>query len=397
MRFKVILYVVCAAVMISSIHAEKVLAYDRFVEYPAASADKIVTDLPECDTAKSAYLCDYSSGTIIYAKNENDRKPIASMTKIMLLVLAFEKEKAGEFSLDETIKVSANASGMGGSQVFLETDGEYPAGDLIKSIIVSSANDSSVAIAERLFGSESGAVRAMNEKAQTMGLSNTLFSNCTGLMKPTQYSSAKDVAAMLSELIGYEKYFDYSKIYLDEIEHSNNRKTQMTNTNKLVKYYNGCDGGKTGFTNEAGFCLAATAKRGTTRLVSVVIGESDSKKRFADISKLFDYGFDNYSSKCILASDKPSDYSVEVEGGKKDYVNVVPEKDILVFGLNNVKENLRIVFEPQGLKAPVKQGDNAGKFVVFKDEIKIGEYNAVSFEKVDRMGYGDYLKEIATA
>ena len=397
MKIKKMLSVVCAVLLISSVPVGRAFARGNFVEYPLVPTDKIVTDLPVCDTAKSAYLCDYTSGTIIYSKNENERRPIASMTKIMLLVLAFEKEKAGEFSLDETIKVSANASGMGGSQVFLETNGEYLAGDLIKSIIVSSANDSSVAIAERLFGSEIGAVRAMNEKAEEMGLKNTLSSNCTGLMKPTQYSSAKDVAAMLSALIGYEKYFDYSKIYLDEIQHSNNRKTQMTNTNKLVKYYNGCDGGKTGFTNEAGFCLAATAKRGATRLVSVVIGEADGKKRFADTSGLFDYGFGNYSSKCVLASDKPSDYSVDVKGGKANYVNVVPEKDILVFGLNNTKENVRIVFEPQTVSAPVNIGDGAGKFIVFKDEIKIAEYNAVCFEKIDRMGYIDYIKDITTA
>lgn len=347
--------------------------------------------------APCIYLCDYGTGTLIYAKNENDRRPIASMTKIMLLILAFEQEEAGTLSFDETIKVSANASGMGGSQVFLETDGEYRAGELIKSIIVSSANDASVAIAERLFGSEKCAVNEMNAKAEAMGLKNTLFSNCTGLMKPTQYSSAKDVAAMLSELIKHEKYFDYSRIYLDEITHSNDRKTMITNTNKLVKYYNGCDGGKTGFTNEAGFCLAATAKRGATRLVSVVIGEKDGKQRFADSAALFNYGFDNYSSKMVLSTES-QEYQVEVKNGKQEYVFAVPENDLYVFGHNNVKENVQIVFEPaDNVKAPIARGDKVGKFVLFKDDIKIGEYKATSFSSVGRLSYKDYLEQIASA
>ncbi len=351
----------------------------------------------ECDGAKSAFLCDYSSGTVIYAKNENDRLPIASMTKIMLLVLAFEKEEAGELSFDEVIRVSANASGMGGSQVFLETNGEYSVGDLIKSIIVSSANDSSVAIAERLYGSETSAVAAMNERAKTMGLKNTLFSNCTGLMKPTQYSTASDVAKMLSALVGHEKYFDYSKIYLDEIEHSGERKTQLTNTNKLVRYYNGCDGGKTGYTGEAGFCLAATAKRGAMRLISVVMGEENGKQRFKDSSTLLDYGFDNFSSKCVLST-ATVDYQTKIACGKADYVNAVPSSDVYVFCANSAKDDIKIIFEPdEYIKAPVEKGALVGRFTVYKNGIEDGEYSAVAKEDVDELGYLDYIKRIAEA
>ena len=317
---------------------------------------------PDFVAAKSAYLCDFDSKTLIYAKNENERKPIASMTKIMLLLLAFEKEAAGEFSLDEDITVSENASGMGGSQVFLEAGGIYKASELIKSIIVSSANDSSVAIAERLYGSEDIAVDAMNERAKELCLNDTLFSNCTGLTRPTQYSSAKDVAIMLSE---------------------------------LVKFYNGCDGGKTGFTNEAGFCLAATAKRGTTRLIGVVIGEADSKKRFGDCSSLLDYGFNNFTSKCVLTNNEASDYQAEVSGGKKGFVSVAPEENVYVFGRKNEKENIKIhCILNDDIKAPLKKGDVIGKFIVYKDNVKFAEKNAVCFEGVERKTYGDYLKEI---
>ena len=365
------------------------------VEY---GAECVKTDGESLELAAPCiYLCDFGTGTLIYAKNENERRPIASMTKIMLLILAFEQEESGMLSFDETIKVSANASGMGGSQVFLEADGEYKASELIKSIIVSSANDASVAIAERLFGSERCAVNEMNAKAEAMGLKNTLFSNCTGLMKPTQYSSARDVAAMLSELIKHKKYFDYSKIYLDEITHSEDRKTMITNTNKLVKYYNGCDGGKTGFTNEAGFCLAATAKRGATRLVSVVIGEKDGKRRFSDSAALLNYGFDNYSSKMVISTES-QEYQVNIKNGKHEYVFAVPECDIYVFGHNNVKENVRIIFEPaDNVKAPIARGDEIGKFILFKDDIKTGEYKATSFSSVEKVSYKDYLERIASA
>lgn len=392
MKKRIILGIIGFLFVFSSVSVKNVNAA-KYIEYPAI-VNAFKPEPPE-NNAYGAYLCDYESGTVLYSKNENDRKPIASMTKIMLLILAFEKEYKGEFSFDEKITISENASGMGGSQVFLESGKQYTAADLIKSIIIASANDSSVAIAERLFGSETIAVNEMNKKAESMGLKNTLFSNCTGLMKPTQYSSAKDVAIMLGELIKYDKYFSYSKIYLDEFSHGD-RITQMTNTNKLVKFYNGCDGGKTGFTNEAGFCLAATAKRGSTRLISVVLGESDSKKRFADVSALFNYGFDNYSSKCILTTESKN-FQTKIKNGKKEYIDVVPEKNIYVFGLNNQNDNIKIEFTADEVSAPIKKGEKVGVFTVYSNDVKTGEYDAVSFSDIEKLGYDDYIKKIAGA
>ena len=214
--------------------------------------------------SKSAYLYDFNTKTEIYAHNENKRLPIASMTKIMLLDLVYENLDNGNISLDEEVTVSENASKMGGSQVFLESGFNYKIGDLIKSITVASANDASVAMAERLYGSEEECVIKMNEKANSLGLKNTQFVNCTGLPKPMQYSSAKDITLIFADLITHKTYFDYSKIWMDKIEHSKNH-TEISNTNKLVRFYDGCDGGKTGFTNEAGFCLTATAKRGNKK------------------------------------------------------------------------------------------------------------------------------------
>ena len=245
-------------------------------------------------SAKSAYLMDYGTQTVIFAQNERAHLPIASMCKIMTLLLSFEAIDAGVLDMEEEITVSERAASMGGSQVFLEANSKYLVKELLKSIVVCSANDSCVALAERIAGNESVFVDRMNERAKGLGANDTLFANCTGLPKEPQYSCAKDVALMLKELLKNEEYYAFGKVWLDKFAHPQGRYTEITNTNKLVRFYDGCDGGKTGFTNQAGFCLAATAKRGGMRVISVVIGEQDSKTRFDDVRSMFDYAFANY-------------------------------------------------------------------------------------------------------
>lgn len=346
-------------------------------------------------SAKAAYLADFNSGTVVFAKNETEQLPIASMTKIMLLNLCFEKLDEGEFVLTDDIPISQKASGMGGSQVFLEANKNYRASELIKSIIVASANDASVAMAERLYGSEQACVSAMNEKCKEWNLSNTLFSNCTGLPKPTQYSCAKDVAIMLKKLAAHNEYFKFSTIWTDEIDHGG-RKTEIANTNKLVRFYEGCDGGKTGFTQEAGFCLAATAKRGNTRLISVVINAETSKQRFADVSGAFNYGFSNYSSKTALEKGRALDVTTRVEKGVKTSVKVAAESDVFVFSAKNRKDDVTIDFCPlKGVKAPLKEGDKVGEIVVYKDNVEYARVSAVSCENVDKKLFFDYVKDVA--
>ena len=334
---------------------------------------------------KAAYLCDYESGTTVYACNERKRLPIASMTKIMILDLVFEAVDEGRLSLDENVTVSKTASGMGGSQVFLQADKEYKAEDLIKSVIIASANDASVALAERLYGSESAAVDVMNERCDAWGLKDTLFSNVTGLPKPTQYSCAKDVAVMLTKLISHEKYFDFSKIWLDELTHPDGQKTTLTNTNKLSRYYAGCDGGKTGYTSDAGFCLAATAKKGTMRVVGVCIGEKDSKQRFKDVSEMFDYAFDNYSQKIVVDSDLQPKESVDVVCGKCEKVFVEPKESVYAFLKKNDKAEFTVEYSlSEKVTAPVKKGDVLGELTVKKD--------GVEYKKVDLVAENDVLK-----
>lgn len=349
-------------------------------------------------SAKSAYLIDAGSKTVIYSKNENERLPIASMTKIMLLLLAFEKNAKNQFDLNQKILVSERASSMGGSQVFLQANKEYLASDLIKSVIIASANDASVAIAEKLFGSEENAVDIMNKKAKQLKLNNTLFSNCTGLPKPTQYSCAKDVAIMTLELCKYPKYFEYSSIYLDQLTHPDGQKTTLTNTNKLTKFYSGCDGGKTGFTNEAGFCLSSTAKRGNMRVIGVLINEPDSKTRFSDCSKMFNYCFENYDSKAILSTKNAYEHQTNVECGKKSTVTIFPERDFYVFGKKNVDEKVTVEYhQPDKIKAPIKKGEKIGEFILYKNGKELATINALAGEDIDKWSFFDYLKEIASA
>lgn len=349
-------------------------------------------------SAESAYLAEVESGTVIFSKNERKRLPIASMTKIMLLDLVFGSVEKGELDLNEKVTVSKNASGMGGSQVFLEEGGEYSVSDLIKSVVVASANDACVALAERLFGSEQAACDAMNDRAKKMGLTDTLFSNTTGLMKPTQYSCAEDVAKMLRSLISHGDYFKFSTIYLDEIEHSGGRKTTITNTNKLVKFYSGCDGGKTGYTAESGFCLAATAKRGAMRLISVVIKESDGKTRFKDVSATFDYGFSNYACKTVLDKTVPLEIKAEVKGGKPANVEIVPEKDFCIFGKKNETADVKIDFVPlEKISAPLNAGDSVGKLTVYNNGVMVGFVNAVCVNGVSEKTIFDYVLDIASA
>ncbi len=351
-------------------------------------------DAEENFKSKSAYLYDFNTKTEIYAYNENQRLPIASMTKIMLLDLVYENLENNRLSLDEKIVVSENASGMGGSQVFLENGGSYTVSDLIKSITVASANDASVALAERLYGSEEECVQKMNEKADSLGLKNTKFSNCTGLPKPTQYSSAKDITLIFADLISHPTYFDYSKIWLDKINHSKNS-TEISNTNKLIRFYEGCDGGKTGFTSEAGFCLTATAKRGNMRLISAVIGAPDSKTRFNEVSKMFNNGFNGYENKAVLDKDLPLDFKLDVVGGKINKIEVLPKNDFFVFSKRGEKPKVTLEYECFKLSAPIKKGDVVGICTVYNNGIEVGRVELLSTVNVSKMNYFDYVKEIA--
>ena len=348
---------------------------------------------PAC---KAAYLCDWRSGTAVYEKEADRHLPIASMCKIMTLLLCFEEADAGRLAWDECIPVSPEASGMGGSQVFLEAGGEYPAEALIESICIASANDSCVAMAERISGSEALFVNKMNERAKQLGMENTVFVNCTGLPAPGQYSCARDVAAMLSALLCHAKYYEFSKIRLDTIEHGGGRETQMTNTNKLVRGYVGCDGGKTGYTSEAGHCLAATAQRGHMRVVAVVIGAPDSDSRLQGVRNLFDYACANYTSRPVFEEGVLPDEYCPVTGGKKAEAAVRPAQAGYVFCARGDTDEIFFEAEYKKLRAPVRAGEAVGEAVIYKNNVEIDRIPLLSNEDIAKRGYLDALQEIAS-
>lgn len=345
--------------------------------------------------SKSAYLMDSTTKTVIYSQNPTERLPIASMCKIMTLLKCFEALENEEIHLDETVVVSETAAGMGGSQVFLEANAEYTVGELIKSIVVASANDACVAMAERLYGSEEAFVSAMNSKASDLGMTDTVFVNCTGLPKAGQYSCAKDVATMFSELLTHKEYFRFSKIWTDIVKHPNDRVTEIANTNKLIRFYEGCDSGKTGYTSEAGHCLAASAVRNGMRLVAVVISSPDSKTRFNDVSTMFNFGFANYVNKMIIDDKKTLDITVEVSGGKKDTVEAVAEKPLFLFSLKTEKRSVELDFVPdERIKAPINKGDKIGVINVFENGIEIASVNVLANESVLEKTYFDVIRDI---
>lgn len=368
--------------------------------FAAGAAYKPVTamaeTLPEVD-CKSAYLMDFYSCTPVFSKEENLRLPIASMCKIMTLVLCFDEINSGGLTFDEDITVSKYASSMGGSQVFLESGNAYKAGELIKSIAVCSANDSCVAMAERVSGSVSAFVDRMNARARELGANDTLFANCTGLPKETQYSTAHDVALMLRELLKNDEYYTFSGVWTEKFVHSPERYTEMTNTNKLIRTYSGCDGGKTGFTNQAGFCLAATAKRGDMRVISVIIGSATSAERFNGVKNMFDYAFANYTQKIVADSSQPLPERVNVIGGKTEGVEAVLERDGYVFARKN-GEGLTVSTEfvpDENITAPVKKGDRVGELIVFKNGVECERIPALACSDCERANVGDYYKRIA--
>ncbi|MDD4839074.1 MAG: D-alanyl-D-alanine carboxypeptidase [Clostridia bacterium] len=346
-------------------------------------------------SAKSAYLVDFETGTVIFEKNANQKLPIASMSKIMTVLLTFEAIDSGKMKMEDMVTVSAEAAGMGGSQVFLDANSQHKLADILKAVVVASANDGAVALSEHLSGSEMAFVNLMNKRAAELGMKNTHFSNCTGLPAPENFSCAKDVSIMTRELVKHNDYFKFSRIWLEDYAHPDGRKTTITNTNKLVRFYKGCDGGKTGFTNEAKFCVSATAVRKDMRIVAVVIGEDNSKVRFADASKMLNYAFGNYQNKVLLANDTEIENSVEVLRGKSTRAKIVAERNICAFQKSGDEAKWELKYEfSQTITAPLSKGDVVGKIYVLKDNKVVDEVSAVLAEDIKKATFLDDIKRI---
>ena len=324
-------------------------------------------DLNLAENAKSAILIEASTGEVLYNKNANERLAPASMTKIMSLILIMENIENGNLKWNDIVVVSRNAASMGGSQIFLETNEMMSVEDLVKGICVASGNDATVAMAEKIAGTEKAFVKLMNDKASSLGLKNTHFVNATGLDAEGHYSSANDMAVMARELVKHQKILEFSSIYEDYLRKNTNNSFWLVNTNKLVKFYSYIDGLKTGYTGNAGYCLTATGKKNDMRLISVVMGEESTEKRSADTLAMLDYGFNMYNIDKIVDSGDSLGI-IKVNLGDPEYVDIVAKKDITV--LNNSQKEKRDVkyeIETNEIVAPVKIGDTVGKISVFEN------------------------------
>lgn len=348
-------------------------------------------------TAKALFLMDYNTNQVLYENNSLNKMPVASIVKLMTICLTCQELDSGNLQLDNIVIASDKAASMGGSQVFIEAGGEYSVGDLLKSTIVSSANDASVALAEEIAGSEENFVLLMNKKAKELGMQNTNYVNCTGLPASNQFSCAKDTAILLKEVIKYKDYHKFSTIWIDNLKHNKGRETELVNTNKLIRYYEGCDGGKTGSTNEAGYCLAATAKRGNMRLIGIVLGAENGKLRFAETSKLLNYGFNNYENKLIVNKEECLNEEVSITNANQNYVKIKPYEDLFV--LVNKTENLDN-FEiktkiNKNIKAPIKSGEKVGEIYVVKNGEVVAFTNLVCVNNVNKSSiYDGIIKTI---
>lgn len=342
--------------------------------------------------AKAAILLDSDTGEVLYEKNADQKLPPASITKIMTLLLVMEGIAKGEISLKDKVRTSEHAASMGGSQIFLEVGEEMTVEDLIKGVAVASANDASVALAEYLAGTEGAFVERMNQRAKELGLHNTNFVNSNGLPVANHYSTARDIAKMSRELLRYEWITKYTGIYEDYLRKDSDRPFWLVNTNRLVRFYPGLDGLKTGFTNEARYCLAATAKKENFRLVAVVLGEPDSKSRSREITQMFDYAFTQYSKTKLYDKDQEVT-RVKVDKGNVEEIGAVTPYQFGVLNKRGQKtDDYRQEIVVQNyVQAPIKKGDVIGHILLKNNEQTISQIDLVAAENSERAKYRTIL------
>ena len=340
--------------------------------------------------AKSAILMEESTGNILYESNPDERLPIASVTKVMTMLLIMEAVDSGKISLDDMVTVSENAMSYGGSTMFLETGEQLTVNDMLKGIAVASANDGCVAMAEHLAGSESAFVDMMNEKAKKLGMENTHFMNTNGLDEDDHYSSARDVAIMSRELMKHETIFNYTSIWMDTLRGG---KFQLANTNKLIRFYDGANGLKTGSTSKALCCLSAAAKRNDMQLIAVVLGAPTSAERFASAKSLLDYGFANYAVNTqITAGDEVQ--KIAVERGVDKEVGVVAGDSCSTLVKKGQEDNItKEIKIDETITAPIEAGQKIGTMTISRDGEVIADIDLNASSAVEKKGIGLIIKD----
>lgn len=345
---------------------------------------------------KSAVLMEASSGKILYEQNPDEALPPASVTKIMTLLLVMEAIEAGKVSYTDIVRASANACSMGGSQIYLEENEEMSLEDMLKSVVIASANDAAVALAEHISGTEEAFVEQMNIKAEELGMTNTKFENTNGLDDTVEnhLTSARDIAIMSRELIKHPKITEYSSIWMDSIR---NGEFGLTNTNRLIRFYKGATGLKTGSTSKAGFCISATAERDGMTLIAVIMGAESRDVRNAAAVSLLDYGFANYG---IYLNEGKSDIKVNIKKGIEPYVDLQYSSFTCPIGKNEISQIKVEESLPDVIDAPVRAGDVVGQIIYKSGDKEIGRSDITAKNSVEKLSFGDmiliFFKKFAT-
>lgn len=342
-------------------------------------------------TAPAGILMEASTGKILYEKNSHQKRACASITKVMTLLLVMEALEANKIKLTDLLSASAHAASMGGSDIWLEEGEKMSVDDLIKATAVASANDAAVVLAEAISGSEEKFVDEMNKKAVKLGMNDTTFKNCNGLDEEGHLTSAYDVAVMSAQLIKYEKIFNYTSIWLDDLRGG---KTQIVNTNKLLKTYDGINGLKTGTTGDAGCCMSATAERKGMTLVAVVLGCNNGTDRFSDAVKLLDYGFANYKTLSLQTPKKAKGF-VKVKGGMVDKIKISCENGGVAVVDNGTNNKLETKVElKKDIEAPVKSGEILGQVKYYYGEKEIKSCRITAENEIIAMNFSIVMKEM---
>lgn len=392
---KGVLRLIIAFVFILSVSMTIVIATEISEIYPIYypvedywySSSAAATISPESLGAKSTLLMEASTGKILHASNEHEKLPIASVTKIMSTLLVMEAIDEGKISYDDVVTVSKRAASMGGSQVFLEEGERMSVEDLLKALVISSANDATLALAEHICGSEDSFVARMNERAENLGMKNTRFVNTNGLDAEGHLSTAYDVALMTRELMKHQDVFKYTTIWMDTIR---NGAFGLANTNKLIRFYDGATGMKTGYTKKSGFCLSATAKRDEMSLIAVVLGGESSDARFSAAKQMLDFGFANYK---VLKTDPIVLDPVKVVYGKNNTARLSFDPPTILTEKGKSAVETKIEIEPT-VKAPLKKGDIVGVVRYFINSVEVANVPITVDEDVEKIDFLSMLGKI---
>lgn len=355
--------------------------------------DDTETDAPALTLdCKSALLMEANTGKILYAKNENEALPPASVTKVMTILLCMEEIDSGKLALSDTVTASAYATSMGGSQIYLKEGEQMSVEDMLKSVVIASANDAAVALAEHICGSEEAFVARMNERAKQLGMNNTYFENTNGLDDTTENhkTSALDIALMSRELMKHEKIFEYSSTWMDTIR---NGAFGLTNTNRLIRFYKGATGLKTGSTSKAGFCISATAEREGVKLIAVIMGAESRDVRNNCAKTLFDYGF---ATCAIYTAPEFEHPPISVTGGVSPSVGVRAESFFALVGKGEEGSVTSNVILPETVTAPIKAGDKIGEISYSLNKEEIGRVGIYATEDVEKISFFEILRRVTS-